>query len=131
MIYYCLVCLPFLSSYSPFLAFLPFISEQAIDGSTLLININNEQKDDAGGQSPHGLCLTSDGPRDQTGGIVKSGADPDFKPDVQGTPLTMQIAVEFYLDADVRKADYFQKKLNSLLVKSLSASSVEAQQPPK
>jgi hypothetical protein len=43
----------------------------------------------------------------------------------------MQIAVEFYLDADVRKADYFQKKLNSLLVKSLSASSVEEQQPPK
>ena len=31
----------------------------------------------------------------------------------------------------MRKAGYFQKKLNSLLVKSLSASSVEQQQPPK
>jgi hypothetical protein len=43
----------------------------------------------------------------------------------------MQIAVEYYLEQDVRKAGYFQKKLNSLLVKSLSASSVEQQQAPK
>ena len=43
----------------------------------------------------------------------------------------MQIAVDFYLDTDIKKAGYFQKKLNSLVVKSLNAHSVERPQPPK
>ncbi len=40
----------------------------------------------------------------------------------------MQIAVEYYLETDVKKASYFQKKLNSLVVKSLNAPSVETKQ---
>jgi hypothetical protein len=36
----------------------------------------------------------------------------------------MQIAVEYYLEIDVKKAGYFQKKLNGLVVKSLNAHSV-------
>ena len=30
-----------------------------------------------------------------------------------------KIAVEYYIDSDERKADYFQKKLNNLVVRSL------------
>jgi hypothetical protein len=60
-----------------FLRFSLFISEQALVGSTLLINKNNEQKDDKGGQSSNGLCRTSHGFVDKTVGGVKSGAYPD------------------------------------------------------
>ena len=36
-----------------------------------------------------------------------------------------QIAVDFYLNTDVKKAKYFQNKLNRLAVKSLNAPSVD------
>lgn len=36
-----------------------------------------------------------------------------------------QIAVDFYIDNDVKKAAYFQRKLNNLAIKALKASSVE------
>lgn len=34
--------------------------------------------------------------------------------------------MDFYIDSDVRKASYFQKKLNNLTIKSLNAKSVES-----
>lgn len=39
--------------------------------------------------------------------------------------------MDYYLEIDLKKASYFQKKLNSLVVKSLSAPSIEKKQPPK
>jgi polyhydroxyalkanoate synthesis regulator protein len=45
--------------------------------------------------------------------------------------LAMQIGVDYYLETDVKKASYFQKKLNGLVVKSLSAPSVEQMEPNK
>lgn len=36
----------------------------------------------------------------------------------------MKIAVEFYIENDIKRANYFQKKLNNLVVKSLNANSV-------
>jgi hypothetical protein len=36
-----------------------------------------------------------------------------------------QIAVDYYIDNDVKKAAYFQRKLNNLALKALNASSVE------
>lgn len=38
---------------------------------------------------------------------------------------SIQIAVDYYIDNDVKKAAYFQRKLNNLALKSLNASSVE------
>jgi len=38
---------------------------------------------------------------------------------------SIQIAVDFYIDTDVKKAAYFQRKLNNLVIKALHASSVE------
>lgn len=43
----------------------------------------------------------------------------------------MQIAVDYYLETDLKKAGYFQKKLNSLVVKSLNARSIETITPHK
>lgn len=40
-------------------------------------------------------------------------------------PLLSQIAVDFYIDNDVKKAAYFQRKLNNLSVKAIHAQSVE------
>lgn len=79
----------------------------------------------------NGLCLASNGPINPAGGVVKLIADPNPEPDVSSTPPSIQIAVDFYLDTDVKKAGYFQKKLNSLVVKSLNAHSLERPQPPK
>ena len=81
--------------------------------------------------SSNGLRLASHGPLDPAGGVVKLRADPDPESDVSSTPPSIQIAVDFYLDTDIKKAGYFQKKLNSLVVKSLNAHSVERPQPPK
>jgi len=41
----------------------------------------------------------------------------------------MQIAIDYYLDSDLKKVAYFQKKLNSLVVKSLNAVSIEKKNP--
>lgn len=41
----------------------------------------------------------------------------------------MQIAIDYYLDSDLKKVAYFQKKLNSLVVKSLNAESIEKKKP--
>lgn len=90
----------------------------------------NEQKIHRSGAS-NGLRLASDGPLDPAVGGVELRADPDPQPDVSSTPPSIQIAVDFYLDTDIKKAGYFQKKLNSLVVKSLNAHSVERPQPPK
>ena len=45
--------------------------------------------------------------------------------------LLKQIAVDYYLGVDVRKAKYFQDKLNVLAVKSLNAISVQKTKPKK
>lgn len=37
----------------------------------------------------------------------------------------IQIAVDFYIENDIKRANYFQKKLNTLVIKSLNANSVE------
>ena len=34
-----------------------------------------------------------------------------------------QIAVDYYIEADIKRAGYFQKKLNNLVLKSLNARS--------
>ena len=65
-----------------FLLLSPFISEQALVDSTILINKNNEQKDSEGGQSPHGIRLAGHGLINKAVGGVKSGADSDSQPDV-------------------------------------------------
>jgi hypothetical protein len=33
--------------------------------------------------------------------------------------------VDYYIDNDIKKASYFQKKLNNLAIKSLNADSLE------
>lgn len=38
----------------------------------------------------------------------------------------IQIAVEYFIENDIKRANYFQKKLNNLVIKSLSANSVES-----
>ena len=45
--------------------------------------------------------------------------------------MPKQIAVDYYLEIDINKASYFQKKLNSLVVKSLNAPSIETIEPKK
>lgn len=37
----------------------------------------------------------------------------------------IQIAVDFYIENDIKRANYFQKKLNTLVIKSLNANSVQ------
>lgn len=36
----------------------------------------------------------------------------------------IQIAVDFYIENDIKRANYFQKKLNNLVIKSLNADSL-------
>ena len=43
----------------------------------------------------------------------------------------MQIGVEFYLENDLKKANYFQKKLNKLAISSLDAQNNENCQPAR
>jgi hypothetical protein len=51
--------------------------------------------------------------------------------DVQGTDEAMQIGVEYYLEHDLKKASYFQKKMNKLAVETLDAKTNENCQPAK
>jgi hypothetical protein len=93
--------------------------------SALLINIkSDEQKNNQRRWPPYGLCRPSYGSRNTIGGGIEPLTHSNLESNVSGRCCLTQIAVDFYLDNDVRKAGYFQKKLNSLLVKSLSASSV-------
>ena len=39
--------------------------------------------------------------------------------------MLFQIAVDYFIENDIKRANYFQKKLNNLVIKSLSASSIE------
>lgn len=39
--------------------------------------------------------------------------------------------MEYYIETDIKRANYFQKKLNNLVIKSLSANSVEKPQVKK
>lgn len=74
---------------------------------------------------PDGFRITGAGSLDAAVGVVISVADPNPEPDVPGIQCVIQIAVEYYLEIDEKKANYFQKKLNGLVVKSLDAPSVE------
>jgi hypothetical protein len=48
----------------------------------------------------------------------------NIKQNVQGNFYVIQIAVDYYINCDLAKANFFQKKLNNLSVKSLSSVSV-------
>lgn len=74
--------------------------------------------------SPHGIRRASTGTVDATGIRIVIRSDSNTKSDVSRKTLVTQIAVEYYLDIDEKKAIYFQKKLNGLVVKSLDAPSV-------
>jgi hypothetical protein len=39
--------------------------------------------------------------------------------------MIFKIAVDYFIENDIKRANYFQKKLNNLVIKSLSAKSVE------
>ena len=93
-----------------------------------LIKLINEQKSNRTSGATYGIRRSSDGSLNSFVRRGKLRVNPDFEPNVSSTTLMMQIAVEYYLETDVKKASYFQKKLNSLVVKSLNAPSVETKQ---
>jgi hypothetical protein len=93
--------------------------------------ISYVQERNGTGQSAHGVRRAGAGPGNATGRRRNARSDPDPEPDVPGKVASTQIAVDYYLEIDLKKASYFQKKLNSLVVKSLSAPSIEKKQPPK
>jgi hypothetical protein len=73
----------------------------------------------------NGLRLAGAVTGNTTGVVVIPITNSNSQSDVSRTFHIMQIAVDYYIDLDLKKASYFQKKLNSLVVKSLSAPSVE------
>ena len=85
----------------------------------------------ASSNAPYGLCRPGAGLGNATGGGGVPGTHPDPQSNVSRTLIDMQIAVEYYLETDIKKAGYFQKKLNGLVVKSLNAPSIEKMEAPK
>jgi len=78
------------------------------------------------------ICYTSHGIRRASPWLINAPlrvvvvrVDTNTKSNVPRNNDVTQIAVEYYLEIDEKKAIYFQKKLNGLVVKSLDAPSVE------
>lgn len=69
----------------------------------------------------------SHGPRDATGICrdFQHGTSTQTQRDVQGTRFVMQIAIEYYVNEDPRKANHFQKKLTGLLAHPYTLELIE------
>lgn len=91
--------------------------------------INAETR--TGGGLADGFRRPAAGFIDAAARVRIAGIDSDSEPTVPRTPCPNQIGVDYYLENDLRKANYLQRKLNSLTVRSLDAQSVTRWQPAR
>lgn len=59
------------------------------------------------------------------------GISPNSHPALPCKPFSMKIGVDYYLENDMKKAEYMQRKLNNLTVRAINMKAIENRPPCK